>query len=161
MEKYTGNICKLGISYIYDSDRKGAKFSVNNGKSWINGGEMAEIGSKAVFGIAVLEKDANTPFDQGSDIEELEMSVKSSKFTLCCPIGKSWEETITNYFQRVHSTSWCYTVIIEDEITCYVMNAEEFKDFLGSWAKWDGSRNVVRGKATSGKMVRWLEERVG
>ena len=159
MKKNTGNIRELGINYIYDNSRKGAKYSVNNGKSWINGGEMAEIGTKAVFGIETLEKDANTPFDKGSDIEELEMSVKSSKFTLCCPIGKTWDETITNYFQRVHSTSWGYAVIIEDEITVYTMNKAEFKEFLETWANWDESRKVVRGKATSGKMIKWFEER--
>lgn len=159
MEVRTGNIRELGINYIYDNNRKGAKYSVNNGKNWLNGGEMAEIGTKAVFGIDLLEKDANTPFDKGSDIEELEMSVKSSKFTLCYPIGKSWDETIDNYFQMVHSTRWGYAVIIENEITVYTMDKPEFKEFLENWGTWDKNRNVIRGKATSGKMIKWFEER--
>ena len=159
MKKTSVLLENIRLQYIFDATRKGAKYSVNNGKNWMNGGEFMEIIAKAIYGIDLLEKDANTPFDKGSDIEELEMSVKSSKATLCCPIGKTWDETITNYFQRVHSTTWGYVVMIDDTATVYEMNAKEFKSFLETWANWDDSRKVVRMKATSGKMVKWFEER--
>lgn len=160
MKKTSILLENIRLQYIFDAARKGAKYSVNNGKSWMNGGEFMEIIAKVIYGIDLLEKDANTPFDKGSDIPELEMSVKSSKATLCCPIGKNWNETITNYFQRVHSTNWGYVVMIDDTATVYEMNAKEFREFLETWANWDDSRKVIRMKATSGKMIKWFEERV-
>ena len=44
------------------------------------------------------------------------------------------------------------------------MNATEFREFLENWAgltKESGSENLkVRIKKTSGKMIKWMEERV-
>ena len=44
------------------------------------------------------------------------------------------------------------------------MNAEEFKEFLREWGATGHEsgthRNKIRIKATSSKMIKWLEERV-
>ena len=64
------------------------------------------------------------------------------------------------YFARVHSTNWDYVVIIDDSVVVYNMNKAEFSDFLDEWATYCKDRNVIRMKATSGKMLRWFDERV-
>ncbi len=75
-------VLEIKRNYIYDADRKGAKYSIDGGNKWLNGGEFNEAIFNDCLGFECA-KDANTPFDVGSDIEELHMSVKSSKATLC------------------------------------------------------------------------------
>ena len=149
-----------GLNYEYHADRKGAKYTLD-GVHFMNGGDFSELSDKFARGIDDISKDANTPFDKGSDIEELEISVKSSKATLTSTaLGESYDEIKTNYFQRVHSKSWDWVVIIEDEITIYNMNKAEFAEFMDTWATYCKDRKVIRFKATSTKMIKWLEERV-
>ena len=90
------------------------------------------------------------------------MSVKSNKATLTSvKLGSDYNEVKENYFKRVHSTSWAWVVTYEDaDSEAYIMNREEFEEFMDNWSGFDKSRQVVRFKATSGKMVKWLEERV-
>ena len=148
------------FNYIYDSNRKGAKYSFD-GVHWFNNGELSESGAKYVHNISDTTKDANTPFDKGSDIQELSISVKSSKATLTSVVlGNSYNEIKANYFQRVHSTSWDWVVVLEDEITVYNMDKAEFAEFMDAWASYCKDRKVIRFKATSTKMIKWLEERV-
>ena len=107
------------------------------------------------------KKDANTPFDQGSDIEETDTSVKSSKATLTSKqIGYDFQSIKECYFARVHSTNWDYVVLMEDTVVIYNMNKTEFSEFLDNWATYCKDRNVIRMKNTSGKMLQWMDERV-
>ena len=146
------------IKYQYDENRKGTKWSLD-GEKWMNGGEFKEIAYKACLGYKA-EKDANTRFDKGSDIEERAESVKSSKATLTsAKLGESLEEIIKAYFERVASDKFTWVTIFGNELKAYTMNANEFKKFIEEWARYDKSRKVVRFKVTSKKMVRWLEER--
>ena len=152
-------VSKVNFLYTYDGNRKGAKYTID-GVHYMNGGDFAEIADKSVRGLDA-NKDANTPYDAGSDIPELNTSVKSSKFTLTsCVLGSSFDEVVNRYFETVHSTSWDYVVIIDDEVIIYTMNAVEFRSFLNEFASYANDRKVVRGKATSGKMIAWFEERV-
>lgn len=150
----------INIDYRFEPQQhKGAPYSVD-GIHWTNSGEFAEIVTNAVKGYNP-HKDANTAFDEGSDIPELNASVKSSRFTLTTvKLGNSFEEVFNAYFDRVHSTSWIYTVIIDDMAVLYTMNKAEFQDFLRNFSSYSADRKVIRGKHTSGIMLRWLEERV-
>jgi hypothetical protein len=146
-------------SFRFDAERKGAKYSLDNGEHWLNGGEFAEAALKSAMGFSPC-KDANTAFDAGSDIPELNMSVKSSKATLTSEVlGKDMDTSLTTYFERTASTSWAWVIVTDETVTAYIMNAEEFERFTREWATYN-TEHRIRYKVTSGKMVKWFEERV-
>ncbi len=149
----------INFNFAFDPAHKGAPYTLD-GEHYMNGGEFAEVADKMVKGFG-SKKDANTPFDKGSDIEETATSVKSSKATLTsAQIGYDFESIKRCYFARVHSTNWDYVVVLDDTVITYNMNAAEFESFLDNWSSYCKDRNIIRIKATSGKMLRWLDERV-
>ena len=149
----------INFKFTFDPMHKGAPYTLD-GEHYMNGGEFAEIADKMVKGYG-SKKDANTPFDTGSDIEETSTSVKSSKATLTSTqIGYDFDSIKRCYFARVHSTNWYYVVILDDTMIIYNMDAAEFESFLDNWSTYCKDRNIIRIKATSGKMLRWLDERV-
>ena len=151
------------MNYIFDSERKGSKYSMDNGETFKNHGEFLESVAKFHRGLEYLVNPA-TSYDTGSDIEEINASVKSSNASLACIYGNTKEQIIKEYFENVHSTLWIFMVDIDEQIIEYHMNAEEFKEFLEEWATTaveSGSHlTKVRIKKTSGKMVKWLEEKI-
>ena len=150
----------MNFHFEYDPAHRGAPYSLD-GEHYMNAGEFAEVADKLCKGLG-SSKDANTPFDKGSDIAETMTSVKSSKATLTgAQIGYDFESIKKCYFARVHSTNWDYVVIMDDTLTVYNMDAVEFESFMDNWATYCKDRNVIRFKATSGKMLNWLDERVG
>ena len=149
---------EIKIDYIYDTNHKRANYSFDGGQHWRNGGEFAEIITKSVLGF-VPEKDPNTGYDEASDIEEVNASVKSSAFTLVNKVlADNFEETVDRYFETVHSDKWIFTVVMENVATLYWMDADEFRRFIYQFCYFN-ERKCVRCRAISGKMVRWLEER--
>lgn len=155
----TRNAFAINFKFQFDPTRKGAKYSLD-GEHWLNNGEFAEVADKAVKGYD-LNKDANTAYDMGSDIEQTSTSVKSGKATLTSKVlGESKEEVVKTYFANVHSTNWDWVILLDESVIIYNMNAEEFKEFIEEWASYDAIRKVIRFKTTSSKMVRWLEDRV-
>lgn len=149
----------ITISYQFDPSHKGAPYSFD-GIHYMNNGEFTETIVKACLGFNA-SKDANTPYDMGSDIEEIKASVKSSKATLVNKkLGQNLEEVLDTYFKNVHSTSFIWGIVMDEELTVYVMNAKEFRPFIENFANFDKSRQVVRFKATSGKMLNWLEAHI-
>lgn len=75
-----------------------------------------------------IRKADNHKWDAESDIPELNMSVKSARFTLAYALnGETKEEKIADYFNRVKSTSWAY---MTNEGDIYIMNKIEFYAFL-------------------------------
>ena len=151
------------MPYIYESERKGSKYSMDNGETFKNHGEFLESVAKFHRGLEYLVNPA-TSYDTGSDIEEMSASVKSSNASLACLYGNSKEQILEEYFKNVHSTLWIFMVDIDEQIIEYHMNAEEFREFLEEWATTaveSGSHlTKVRIKKTSGKMVKWLEEKI-
>lgn len=149
---------EIAIEYKFDSSHKGAPYTLD-GVHFKNGGEFTEIAIKDVLGY-VAEKDANTPYDEGDDIPELNASVKSSRFTLTNrSLADTKEESIKAYFETTHSSLWLYGIIIENIVTIYFMNKSEFSEYLNCWTSLN-ERKVLRAKATSAKMIKWFEERV-
>lgn len=149
------------MPYTYDPNHSGAHYMI--GDAYKNNGELLESIAKFHRGYDYLVNPA-TSYDEGSDIEELNASVKSSGASLASVYGPDFDSIIKTYFANVHSTLWIYMVKIDEEITEYHMNAEEFKEFLYNWAglaKESGSQlQKIRIKKTSGIMVKWLENRV-
>lgn len=144
--------------YTFDNEHKGAHYTFD-GVKYMNTGEWCEAQYKYVLGLEAA-KDANTVFDAGSDIETLHRSVKSSKATLTSEVlGRDMNTSLACYFERVASTSWAWVVPMDETLTVYVMDANEFKEFTELWASYT-NEGRIRYKATSGKMIKWFEERV-
>lgn len=145
------------IKYTFDPTRKGAKYTLD-GTHYMNGGEFAEVATKAALGYEA-HKDANTAYNEGSDIPEINASVKSSKATLVnMKLADNFDESVEVYFQNTHSTCFIYTVLMDDTTNIYMMNETEFKAFIYEFAGLN-ERGFIRFKATSGKTIQWLEER--
>lgn len=158
MNKYTYT---NNMPYEYDPTHKGAHYLI--GGAYKNSGEFAESVAKFHRGLDYMVNPA-TSYDEGSDIESLNASVKSSGASLGCIYGATADDIINTYFANVHSTLWIYVSNTNDEITEYHMNANEFREFLKEWgytAKESGSHlTKVRLKKESLKMINWLEARV-
>lgn len=111
--------------------------------------------------LGYTEKHDNVPFDKGSDIEPLHMSVKSARFTLANRLnGDTFEEMLDDFFSRVASLEFTY---VTEDNEGYVMNKDEFREFLEQFAtiqrasQKNGGHKVVRGKSESKAMLAWLE----
>lgn len=75
-----------------------------------------------------IRKADNHKWNEESDIPELNMSVKSARFTLAYALeGETREDKINYYFENVKSTSWAY---MDTEGNIYIMNRNEFYAFL-------------------------------
>lgn len=105
----------------------------------------------------------NRRFDKASDIDNI--SVKSARFTLVqggLLNGSDLEAMVNDYFSRVHSTEFDY---VARDFTVYIMNAEEFREFLMTFCYLErdshknGGKLKVRARSESKKMVEWLNER--
>lgn len=151
-------IFPITFKYNFDPARRGAKYTLD-GEHWLNAGEFVEIAVKSGLGLE-LRKDANTSFDEGDDIPELKASVKSPKFTLTTVnLGDSKDEIIRNYFERTASETVVWGFIAGEEVVTYWMSMAEFAEYLENWGYFDKHTRYVRGKALSGKMLNWLDER--
>lgn len=154
MEKIVKKNC---IPFTFCPDRKGAKYSLDNGKTYKNGGEFSEIIAKGNNGF-IATKDGNTPFDKGNDIPEIACSIKSSKATLTSTIlGENYAESKQNYFDKTAAKKWWWATFDGEYITVYQMNKQEFADFMDMFAGYEKSRKVIRFKTTSRKMIEWLD----
>lgn len=107
-----------------------------------------------------IRKHDTVPFNQGSDIPELSMSVKANHFTLASRLqGNTKIEMINDFFSRCHSRQFCY--ITNNNVAC-IMDKIEFKAFLEMFTTLDkaseknGGNVVIRCRKESKKMLQWL-----
>ena len=147
----------LNVNYQFVAEHKGAPYTFD-GQHFMNAGEFKEAIRKAAAGLE-CKKDANTPFDKGSDIEEYNTSVKSSGATISPIKGDTLEGIMTEYFERVYSDNWDYVTLVDEEVIVYNMEKEEFMEFVREFGRIN-TRKVVRLIKESGRMIRWLEERI-
>lgn len=148
----------------FDPAHKGAPYTVD-GVHYFNDGNRHEAVVSEWAGYGFGYDNDHVPFDKGSDIEELNASVKSSGASLACLYGDDKASIIAEYFARVHSTMWIYSIEVDGEFWFYQMNADEFKEFLEEFSgltRESGKeiRYKVRLKKTSSKMIKWLEGRL-
>lgn len=158
MKKYTYTNT---MPYTYDPAHRGAPYLI--GDAYKNHGEFLESVAKYHRGLDYMVNPA-TSYDEGSDIESLNASVKSSKCSLAQVFGPDFDTILDTYMANVHSTLWIFMVDIGEEITEYHMSASEFYNFtcmFGYMTRASGSHLLkIRYKAVSGKMLKWLEEKV-
>lgn len=127
-------------------------------RNYINIGHDAEQ-SVAYRLTGELRKAGNTDFDEGSDIPEFELSVKSFHFTLTSKelAGGSYEEMANDFFRRCPSKWFAY--VTKDGIV-YIMTPTEFRQFLDLFHEMDTSSKgfrVIRGKREPKAMMQWLD----
>ena len=126
--------------------------------NYINIGHDAEQ-SVAYRLTGELRKAGNTDFDEGSDIPEFGLSVKSFHFTLTSKelAGGSYEEMADDFFRRCPSKWFAY--VTKDGIV-YIMTPTEFRQFLDLFHEMDTSSKgfrVIRGKREPKAMMQWLD----
>jgi len=145
----------ITTSYQFDAERKGAKYTFD-GIHYMNAGEWKECICKAVLGYE-CHKDGNTAYNVDSDIPELNASVKSSKASLTnMVLADTFEDSIRTYFANVHSNLFIWVEVVDENAILYMMNAEEFELLIRKFSALN-ERGVIRFKATSSKLVSFLE----
>ena len=110
-------------------------------------------------------KHDKTPWNVGSDIEPLKISVKSDRFSLTAGgqlRGQSKAEMLDDYFNRVASKVFAY---VTKSYEVYEMNPAEFKEFLEQFgyisreSSSNGGKTKIKAKDESRAMLAWLAER--
>lgn len=151
------------LTYIFNPTKSHAKYSLNNGESWMNHGEYCECLVKSVLGFEP-KKDANTRADEGHDIPELNASVKSWKCGLSDRKdlkGLGFEKFFTKFFDdELPNTTYIWVNDYADMVDLYYMNAEEFKAFTREMGRYYDYEQKIRFKRGLGVITKYLEEKV-
>ena len=120
-----------------------------------NNGQYAQ----AIADFTLMKKDRvadSVKFDEGSDIPELNVSVKAERFTLALNVnGDTVTEQIADYLNRVHSTGWVY---VSKNGYGYGMNKAEFTEFLKIGCRSSLTDTSGRHSQPIQKVVRGSEE---
>ena len=109
-------------------------------------------------------------YDKGSDLDTADgkhISIKASAFTLMagslCEGRDTFDGIWALYAERVHSNIFAY---VTADFTVYEMNLDEFKCFVYTFAHTEreseknGGGLKIRLRKESGKMLKWLADRV-
>ena len=148
------------LSYQFDATRKNAKYTID-GEKWMNHGEFCEVLAKHCLGYEA-KKDANTRFDNGADIPELNASVKSIRCGLTdMKLGNDPEIWWNRFWAMADDTQIAIWVCEHDEeVDLWFMTHEEFKEFCEKFAKWDDYCKKFRISTCANKTNAWLEARL-
>lgn len=105
----------------------------------------------------------NVKWNEGSDIPELHMSVKTDRFTLASDlIGETISDKVDDYFNRTASNVFAYVATTG---IAYIMNPTEFKAFMLTFCKLErdssknGGRMKVRFPHETEKVREWLSQK--
>lgn len=110
-----------------------------------------------------IRKHGNLPFNQGSDIPEFHMSVKSAKASLCQGRFYKTEEKATmldEFFNAVASNIFAF---VTDDYKVYEMSKTEFRAFVEIFSgisresAKNGGYRKIQIYAESKKMLEWLD----
>ena len=153
------------VPLLYHADRPRSPWTMD-GVHHMNDGNLIECECSDCYGYGFRYDTKAVPFDIGSDIEDLRISVKSNGCSLACVYRESKEtakaEIIAEYFDRVHSRLWAYGIREEKQTVFYEMEREEFKLFVemfGGLSRESGKTYYKIKIRTTQKMVSWLEDR--
>lgn len=147
------------LSYIFDANRAGAKYSIDGGKKFMNHGDFCECLAKSVLGYEA-KKDANTRNDKGHDIPELHASVKSWNCSLCDrkDLGDTAEDYFNNFFAtELDNTSYLWVYEYGESVDLWFMDRMEFQAFTKACGSWDGYLKKWRFKLCNNKINAYLE----
>lgn len=147
------------------TNNRGAKYRLPEKAKGANHGELCESIVKWQLGL-YTPNNPTTSYDNGSDIEELNASVKSSHASLGRTFGdsKNTSEAIRYYFRHVHSTLFIWAHYDEKTriMTEYHMDKKEFGRFVRTfmYCHMSNSKNhkmEIRFPSTSKKLIAWFE----
>lgn len=147
------------LHYEYDKAHRGSHYLINGSNTYKNRGEFLESVAKHYRGI-YTESNPTTAWNEGSDIENENASVKSSEASLGRAVG-----TLENYFQNVASNKFIWVEFNDNtqEVTEYQMNKNEFFAFIQQFTRVHNSSNhkeqIFRFYKTSRRMLQWFEKR--
>lgn len=149
---------------IYNPAKSRAPWTID-GIHHMNGGQRFEGSAHEYFEGAFTFDRKAVPFDKGSDIESLRISVKSHGCSLACLYRPRTDtakaEIITEYFQRTASEWWLWAEEpAHRQMVFYIMDATEFRQFLelfGELGQETGKDLWKIRVRSSKKLVRWLE----
>ena len=151
------------LSYIFEADRKNAKYSIDGGEHFMNHGDYCECLAKSVLGFEP-KKDANTRADEGWDIEEIKASVKSWNCGLSDRKdlkGLGFNEFCKRFFaDELPNTQYIWVHDYGEMVDLYYLNETEMKEFTKFAAKYYEYEQKVRFKLCENKIVQYLDERV-
>lgn len=104
------------------------------------------------------------PYNVGSDLPELNMSIKSERFTLMSAnLCKSQDKRkiVKQFFAECISELFAYVCV--DCKTVYIMTPSEFRTFINKFCKMERESGVKRKKLRMGyetqTVMQWLEKR--
>ena len=145
----------INLNWQYDESNPRAPWKLDGYSKGKNSGERKEIDYRLDRTGVFKWKDGGR-FDNGSDIEELNASVKSNGCTLTTvKLGDTKEEIIQRFMLLCPSTMFVWVAL--DGITYYEMNRAEFVEFVLNFANTP-YKQTLKIKETA-KMLRWLEDR--
>lgn len=138
----------------------GARYLVNGHNQ--NHGQLAESLVKERLGL-YTETNPSTSYDNGSDIEEYNASVKSANASLARDLHGTTNEQIKTFFKKVHSSVFVF-VDFDDktaETSEWWMNKKEFGNFVRLFTRLDRDSKThepkIRFKSASRFMISWLD----
>ena len=147
---------EITLSYVYEGDRKGAKYTLD-GVHFMNHGEFVECVVKDCLGYDP-HKDANTRFDKGEDIPELNASVKSWNCGLTdMKLADNKEEFLRKFWAMSNPTTtyiWAYDY--GEMVDIWFMDYKEFQAFTETFGSWDSYCQKIRFKTCNNKINEWL-----
>ena len=149
------------LNYIFDGERRSAKYSLNNGETWMNHGEYCECLAKSVLNLQAT-KDANTAFDAGDDIPELHASVKSfgCGLTECKNMPNNPADFLKAFWERDKSTTFIWVYDYGEMVDLWFMDRTEFTEFVNTFATWDNYCVKFRIKTCNNKINNYLERKI-
>ena len=151
-------VIKITLDYQYHSEKPGTKYTID-GERFYNRGQFVQI-LKVYELYGRIEKADKVPFDKGSDIPELNESVKSHKATLTSMnLGADFDTIFEEFFKRVASSQFSWLDIVDDELISYTMNTDEFKEFTRLFGEFEKGRKVIRYRQKKA-MIKWLEDSI-
>ncbi len=156
-ETYANN-----LSYIFNAERYGAKYSIDGGNKWMNHGDYCECLAKSVLGFEP-KKDANTRSDKDHDIREINASVKSWKCGISDrkdlkAIGNREEFLYQFFHDEIPNTTYIWVNDYDEFVDLYYMNMEEFKKFVDVCASWDNYEQKIRFTKSINTIISYLEK---
>lgn len=146
------------LPHLFNPDRKGSKYSLDGGETYMNHGEYCECLCKSVLGFEA-RKDANTAFDKGDDLPEMKASIKSWNcgLTECKDMPKEPEAFMQEFWARDNSENFIWVYDYADMVDLWIMNRQEFAEFANQFATWDNYCTKFRIKTCNNKINAWLE----
>lgn len=150
------------LTYIFNAERVGAKYSIDNGEHWMNHGEYCECLAKSVLGLEP-KKDANTRSDEGHDIPELNASVKSWNCGLSDRKdlkGLGFEKFFTRFFaDEIKDSIYIWVHDYGEMVDLYFMDMEEMKAFTKACGQYYDYEQKIRFKMCENKIVQYLDSK--